>query len=133
MDGQGGGIGATIIKLLRQTLGERLEILAVGANSVATSRMMKAGANKGATGENAVVTTSRRVDVIMGPLGILLADAMMGEITPRMAAAVAGSNSRKIVIPLTQEEVTIVGASSEPLPHLVMRAIDTIREMVENV
>ena len=101
MDGQGGGIGAAVIKGLRESVGHCLEILALGTNSIATSRMLKAGANKGATGENAIVQTSRKADVIIGPLAILMANAIMGEVTPAMAAAVGSSEARKRFIPLT--------------------------------
>jgi hypothetical protein len=91
IDGQGGGIGATIIKGLRGSVGNDLSILALGTNSIATSRMMKAGANRGATGENAIVRTSQTVDVIIGPLAILMANSMMGEVTPQTASAVSSS------------------------------------------
>lgn len=133
MDGQGGGIGATIIKNLRESLGNELAILALGTNSVATSRMMKAGANRGGTGENAIVQTSQKVDVIIGPLAIMMANSMMGEVTPKMAIAVNSSEALKILIPLTQEKVNIVGISGEPLPHLVDQVIEVIREMNEDV
>jgi hypothetical protein len=113
IDGQGGGIGATIIKGLRESIGNDLEILALGTNSIATSRMMKAGANKGGTGENAIVQTSKRVDVTIGPLAILMANSMMGEVTPEMATAVSSSDGKKILIPLTQENVRIVGVSGD--------------------
>ena len=133
MDGQGGGIGSTIIKGLRGLIGEELEILALGTNSIATSRMMKAGANRGATGENAILQTSHKADVIVGPLAILMPNAMMGEVTPRMAEAVCTSEAEKILIPLTQEKVTLVGITAEPLPHLVDRIVGSIREMYNNV
>ena len=133
IDGQGGGIGATIIKGLRESVGNDLEILALGTNSIATSRMMKAGANRGATGENAIVRTSRLVDVIIGPLGIIMAHSMMGEMTPQMAASVSSSDAKKILIPLTQENVEIVGGAGEPLPHLVARVVEIIKEMYRNV
>jgi len=119
MDGQGGGIGGTIIKGLRESVGNDLMIVALGTNSIATSRMMKAGANKGGTGENAIVQTSHTADVIVGPLAILMTNSMMGEVTPAMAAAVSSSEATKILIPLTQEKVRLVGVSGEPLPHLV--------------
>lgn len=128
IDGQGGGIGAEIIKGLRKELIPGLEILALGTNSNATSRMMKAGANKGATGENAIVITSGRADVIIGPLAIIISNSMMGEVTPRMTEAICSSNARKILIPLTQENVRIIGLSGEPLPHLVDQAIKVIKE-----
>jgi hypothetical protein len=119
MDGQGGGIGRAIIKRLRVALGDELEILALGTNSVATSQMMKAGANRGATGENAILRTAPEVDIIIGPLAIIMANAMMGEITAEMAEAISSSKALKILIPLTQERIKIVGVSSEPLPHLI--------------
>ncbi|MBW1851646.1 MAG: DUF3842 family protein [Deltaproteobacteria bacterium] len=133
MDGQGGGIGAAVIKGLRGSLGSDMEILALGTNSIATSRMMKAGANRGGTGENAIVQTSSKAHVIIGPLAILMANSMMGEVTPGMAAAVSSSKADKILIPLTQEKVTIVGVSGEPLPHLVEEVIKTVLEMNKNV
>jgi hypothetical protein len=133
MDGQGGGIGAAIIKGLREKIGNDLEILALGTNSTATSRMMKAGANKGGTGENAIVRISQKVDVIIGPLSILIADSMMGEVTIGMASAVASAEAKKVLIPLTQEKVTIVGITNEPLPHLVDQAVRIIREIDRNV
>ena len=133
MDGQGGGIGATIIKGLRQSLGNDLEILALGTNSIATSRMMKAGANRGGTGENSIVRTSQMVDVIIGPLAILMANSMMGEVTPEMASHVSSSEAKKILIPLTQERVEVVGVSGDPLPHLVDQAVELIKEMNEDV
>ena len=130
MDGQGGGIGATVIKGLRHSIGADLEILALGTNSIATSRMMKAGANRGGTGENAIICTSHVVDLIIGPLGILVANAMMGEVTPKMASAVSSSKAKKVLIPLTQEKIKIVGVSDEPLPHLVNQIIKTVREII---
>jgi len=129
VDGQGGGIGATIIKRLRDAIGYQLEVLAFGTNSIATSRMLKAGANRGSTGENAIVRTSSEADVIVGPLAIIMANSMMGELSSKMAEAISSSEARKILIPLTQENVRIVGASNEPLPHLVDQAVDVIREM----
>ncbi len=133
LDGQGGGIGATLIKGLRASLGLDLEILALGTNSIATSRMMKAGANRGGSGENAIVHTVRGVDVIIGPVSILIANAMMGELTPKMAVAVSSSPAQKILIPLTQEKVTIVGVSREPLPHLVNHAVQLVQEIVQEM
>jgi hypothetical protein len=127
MDGQGGGIGRAIIKRLRDTFGEEVEILALGTNSVATSQMMKAGANRGATGENAIIKTAPEADIIIGPLAIILANSMMGEVTPGMSQAISSSNALKILIPLTQESVTIVGVSGEPLPHLIDQVIEIIK------
>jgi len=130
MDGQGGGIGAAVVKGLRQSIGVDPEILALGTNSIATSNMMKAGANRGGTGENAILCTSRIADVIIGPLGILMTNAMMGEVTAEMASAVSSSGAIKILIPLTQEKVNLVGVSGEPLPHLVNQVIEMVKEMM---
>lgn len=127
MDGQGGGIGAAIIRGLREAVGGDLEILALGTNSTATAKMMKAGANKGATGENAIVRVSTQAEVIIGPVAILMANAMMGEVTPAMAEAVSSSEARKILIPLSQEKVALVGLTGEPLPHLVEQVIQMVR------
>jgi hypothetical protein len=133
IDGQGGGIGRAIIKRLRDTFGEEMEILALGTNSVATSQMMKAGANRGATGENAIITTAPRANIIIGPLSIILADSMMGEVSAGISQAISSSNALKILIPLTQERVQIVGVSDEPLPHLIDQVIEIIRGEQEDV
>jgi hypothetical protein len=133
VDGQGGGIGAAAIKRLRETFGYDLEIYALGTNAIATSKMMKAGANKGATGENAIVRTVHDVDVIIGPLGIIMANAMMGELTPPMAEAITSCKARKLLVPLTQENISIAGISNEPLPHLVEQVVDMMKEMMSHV
>ena len=129
MDGQGGGIGAAIIKGLREKFGSDAEVLALGTNSIATSRMMKSGANRGATGENAIVRTCQSTDVIIGPVSIIIANSMMGEVTPRMSEAVSSSKAKKILIPLTQEKVAIVGVEGEPLPHMVIKAVNMLKEI----
>ena len=127
MDGQGGGIGRSIIKRLRDVFSEEVEILALGTNSVATSQMMKAGANRGATGENAIMRIAPEADIIIGPLAILMANSMMGEVTPGMSEAISSSKALKILIPLTQERVEIVGVSGEALPHLIDQAVEIIQ------
>ena len=128
IDGQGGGIGSLIVKLLREEFGDKIEIIALGTNSTATTAMMKARANKGATGENAIVWNADRVDVITGPLSIALPNAMLGELTPKMAEAITSSPAKKFLIPLNQEYVEIIGAVKEPLPHLVEKLIARIYE-----
>ena len=133
MDGQGGGIGRVIIKKLRDALGEEAEILALGTNSAATAQMMKSGANRGATGENAIITIAPKVDIIIGPLAIIMANSMMGEVTSGMSQAISSSNAFKILIPLTQECVKILGVSDEPLPHLIDQAIEIIKGGEYNV
>jgi len=119
IDGMGGGIGSALIKKINAAFQERVEVIALGTNAIATAQMMKAGANKGASGENAIVVTVPGVDVIIGCISIVLANSMMGEITPEMAAAVASSPAPKLLLPLSQEPVEVVGVSREPLPHLI--------------
>jgi len=119
MDGQGGGIGSAVIKKLREFFGERVEIIALGTNAIATAQMLKAKANRGASGENAIVQTTGKVDIIIGTVGIIVANAMMGEVTPKMAEAVANSPAKKLLIPLTQENIEIIGLPPAPLPHLI--------------
>lgn len=129
IDGQGGGIGKYIIERLRKELPEETEILALGTNALAAAAMLKAGANEGASGENAICFNSDRVDLLIGPLGIVMANAMLGEITPKMAEAISTSRSRKILLPVTRNDVQIAGYTSEPLPHLIADAIKKIKEL----
>ena len=124
IDGQGGGIGSAIIKKIKELYGETVEVVALGTNAIATAQMLKAGANRGASGENAIVQTTKSVDVILGPLGIIIAHAMMGEVTPGIAEGVAGSPAAKLLLPLTQENVTIVGVARLPMPHMIEELID---------
>jgi len=119
IDGQGGGIGATIIKKIKEEYSENVEIIALGTNAIATSQMLKARANRGASGENAIVQTVAKVDVIIGTVAIVLAHAMMGEMTPKMTEAISLSPAKKIIIPISQENIQIVGAPLIPLPQLV--------------
>jgi len=128
IDGQGGGIGGLIIKRLRETFGEEVEIIGLGTNAMATGAMLKSGANKGASGENAIVQTVRKVDLIVGSLAITLANSMMGELTPKMAEAVVSSSAIKYLLPLKSQDIEIVGVSKEPLPHLVDQLIKRIQE-----
>lgn len=124
IDGQGGGIGATLIKYLQSRYSEQVEILALGTNAIATAQMMKAGANRGASGENAIVRTVARADLIVGPIAITWANAMLGEVSPRMAEAITSCRAPKILLPLSQEDITLVCISTEPLPHMVQQAVD---------
>ena len=134
IDGQGGGIGAAIIKRLKEVYQEEHEVVALGTNAVATAQMMKARANRGASGENAIVRTVATADVVLGPLSIVLANSMMGELTPRMAEAIASSPALKLLLPLTQERVEIAGLSPEPLPHLVEKIVsERLKEYLHHV
>ena len=125
IDAQGGGIGRQLVAAVKGAVPEAV-VTAVGANSAATSAMLKAGADRGATGENAVVVCSRRADVIVGPIGIVIADALLGEITPRMAQAVAQSPARRILIPVNHCDNIVVGVEDLNLGELVQ---DAVREL----
>jgi hypothetical protein len=134
IDGQGGGIGATLIKYIREAYGESVEMIGLGTNAIATSQMLKAGANRGASGENAIVQTVGKADLIMGSISITWANAMLGEVTPRMAKAIMASPAPKILLPLSQEPVILVGVVGEPLPHMVQCIVnDKIKEVLPDV
>jgi len=130
VDGQGGGIGSLVIKRLREAFGEEIEVIGLGTNAMATGAMLKAGANKGASGENAIVRTVKTVDVIIGATAVILANSMMGELTPKMAEAIGSSPAMKCLLPLKIPEVEIIGAPKEPLPHLVDQLIKRIQEII---
>ena len=133
IDGMGGGIGNALIKKVKAAFQEQVEVIALGTNAIATAQMMKAGANRGASGENAIIVTVPRMNVILGSISIVLANSMMGEMSAGMAAAVACSPAVKLLLPLTQENVEIIGVSPEPLPHLVDHLVeDRLRPLVEN-
>ena len=131
VDGQGGGIGSAVIKKLREAFNESVEIIALGTNAVATAQMLKARANRGASGENAIVRMVAQADLVVAPIGVVMAHAMMGEVSPRVAEAVAACPAKKLLIPLTQENVEIVGMPSTPLPPLIETMIDKhLKELV---
>lgn len=131
VDGQGGGIGKHLTERIRKELGPEVEVLALGTNAVATSLMLRAGANEGATGENAIVNNVSKVDVIVGTLGIVLAHAMLGELTPAMAAAVAQSRAKKLLLPLNRAGVEIIGVTPEPLPHQIETLVSRLKILRE--
>jgi hypothetical protein len=124
IDGQGGGIGSVIIKKIKEIYDEKVEVWALGTNAIATSQMLKAGANRGATGASAICHCAPKVDIIIGPISIIISHAMMGEVTPEIAVSVGSSPAHKLLLPLTQEPLSIVGAVREPLPHLVDRLVN---------
>lgn len=130
LDGQGGGVGSQLVRLLRPRLPEDCRILCVGTNVMATSAMLKAGAAQGATGENAVVYNAARADVILGPIGVVLADGILGEVSPAMAAAVSGSGAVKILIPSSSCGVYVAGVEECRLEEYLRRAVDlAVREL----
>lgn len=134
VDGQGGGIGSAVIRKIKEVYEEQIELIALGTNAIATAQMMKAGANRGATGENAIQVTASTLHVIIGPIAIILANSMMGELTESMAVAIGRSDAWKILLPLTQEKVKMVGASQEPLPHLVEKLVThNLKDILETL
>lgn len=131
VDGMGGGIGSQIIALLRQDLPADTKIYALGTNSTATLNMMKEKANKGATGENAIAYTINKVDIIVGAMGIVIPNSMMGEITPGIATAIINSNSKKILIPIIDnEDIVVLGIEKKPLFLAIKDAIDKIKGLL---
>ncbi|MGD9159557.1 MAG: DUF3842 family protein [Desulfobacteraceae bacterium] len=133
IDGQGGWIGATVIKYIRDTFGGAMNLIAMGTNDTASAAMLKAGANLIATGENSICRTVNDADIIIGPVGITWPNAMMGEVTPDIAEAVMSNSAYKILLPFTQESVEIIGVVKEPLPHMVDKAVTLLKEVLKNV
>ena len=127
IDGQGGMIGRQLITEIRRTMSD-VEITAVGTNTLATASMLKAGTDSGATGENAVIVCTRSADVIIGPIGIVIADSLLGEVTPQMAAAVGSSPVRKILLPVNKCNNIIVGTADKSTSDLIAEAIRRVQE-----
>ena len=128
IDAQGGGLGKQLITSMRKEI-EGLHITAVGSNSLASSAMLKAGADEAATGENAVVVCCKKADIIIGPIGIVIADAMLGEITAKMAAAVAQSQAARILIPFSNCDNYIAGVSDFGTSRLIADALSQLKKM----
>lgn len=131
IDGQGGGLGRQLVAAISAVCPDA-ELTAVGTNSLAASAMLKAGAARAATGENAVLVNARRADVIVGPLGIVIADALLGEITPAMAAAVGQADARRILIPVNHCDNYVVGIADVPVGALVQSAAQKVRALWES-
>ena len=129
IDGQGGKIGQMIVNAIKKE-GISCSIRAIGTNSAATAAMMKAGATEGATGENPVIVACRQADVIIGPIGILVADGLLGEITPAMAAAVGRSEATKLLLPLNLCNNIVVGTQSLPVAKLIDETILALKSIV---
>lgn len=126
VDGQGGGIGKAVVERLRSRHGDSVSIMALGTNALATSAMLKAGADEGATGENAIIFNADKADIIIGAIGIMAANSMMGELTPSMAAAIGGSPARKILIPMNKCNIQVAGVKNIGLPQFIEEALDMI-------
>lgn len=132
IDGMGGGIGTQLVSQLSGQSLPETEIICVGTNSWATQSMLKAGATRGATGENAVRVMAAQADVIAGPIGIVMTNALMGEITAAMAEAVTSSPARKLLIPVNQGHFEIIGMESRPLIGLIRETATRIAKMVSD-
>lgn len=132
IDGQGGGLGRQLVSALAAACPEA-ELTAVGTNSLAANAMLKAGASRAATGENAVVVNCRRADIIVGPIGIVIADALLGEITPAMAAAVCQSRAKRVLVPINHCENYVVGVPDQPVSQLVAAAAQKVKELCSGI
>lgn len=132
IDGQGGGLGRQLVSALAAACPEA-ELTAVGTNSLAANAMLKAGASRAATGENAVVVNCRHADVIVGPIGIVIADALLGEITPVMAAAVCQSGAKRVLVPINHCENYVVGVPDQPVSQLVAAAAQKVKELCSGI
>lgn len=132
IDGQGGGLGRQLVSALAAACPEA-ELTAVGTNSLAANAMLKAGASRAATGENAVVVNCRRADIIVGPIGIVIADALLGEITPAMAAAVCQSGAKRVLVPINHCENYVVGVPEQPVSQLVSAAAQKVKELCSGI
>lgn len=129
IDGQGGKIGKMLVEQIKARLPEA-PLVAIGTNSVATATMLKAGADAGATGENPVIVNARQADIIVGPIGIIVADALLGEITPRMAQAVCQSRAQKVLLPVNRCQTTIVGLKDITLNEVVALAVTEVERLM---
>ena len=128
VDGMGGGIGAQIVSTLRDELPSYIEVYALGTNATATSAMMKNHANKGATGENAIVVSTKKANVVIGPMSIVMPNSMMGEVTSRMSEAICDSEALKILLPIVGENYEIVGLENKPLILLIKDSVKLIKK-----
>lgn len=129
VDGQGGNIGRQLVKMIGEAFPE-VELFAVGTNSIATANMLKGGVKNAATGENAVIVGSRRADVIVGPIGIVIADALMGEVTPAMAMAIGQSDACRVLIPMNRCETLVAGVENASTAELLEDALAKIRQIL---
>ncbi|MGL5650127.1 MAG: DUF3842 family protein [Paraclostridium sp.] len=128
IDGMGGGIGAQVVSVLRDELPSYIEIYALGTNSIATSSMMKAHANKGATGENAIIVSTKKASIVVAPVSAVIPNAMMGEVTARISEAISDSEALKILLPIMPDDVEMVGLEGKPLSLLIKDAVKVIKK-----
>ena len=131
VDGQGGKLGKQLIEAIKARF-DNIEITAIGTNGIATSTMLKGGADYAATGENPIIVASRKADIIIGPIGLVIADSLMGEITPRMATAVGQSDAVRILIPVNKCDNLVAGVPDLSISALINDAISKLSELVKN-
>ena len=129
IDGQGGRLGQLLVEEILREVPE-CDLTAVGTNSIATMAMMKAGAGKGATGENPVILAARKADVIIGPIGIIAADSLLGEITPAMAAAVGQSDACKLLLPVSHCNHQVIGVRPMSMGEMVKEAVAQLKKFI---
>lgn len=129
VDGQGGGIGRAIVEKVKKAFPE-LNVIALGTNAVATGQMLRAGADEGATGENAIIHNMQHVDIVLGVIGILTANSMMGELSPAMASAIGGSHTYKILIPINRCHIHVVSVDDVPLGVHIDNAIAALENYI---
>ena len=130
VDGQGGQLGGQLIKLLKDNF-EDIKIIAVGTNAMATSTMLKAGANQAATGENPLIVACRKADIIIGPIGIVIADSLWGEITPQMAIAVGQAEAVRILLPINKCDNIVAGISDLSTTTILNDVIAKMKSIIE--
>lgn len=131
IDGQGGGIGRVLVEKIKSSFPEE-HVIALGTNSVATGQMLRAGADDGATGENAIVHNMKRIDIVAGVIGLLNANSMMGELTPAMAAAIGSSDAYKVLLPVNRCGIHVVSVESVPLGTHVEHAVEAIGQYIRS-
>lgn len=129
VDGQGGGIGKALVERFKLVMPQQ-ELLAVGTNSLATAAMLRAGADYGATGENPIVYNCKDADLIIGPIGIIVANSLHGELTPAMAQSIGESRATKILIPINKCNSIVIGAEELPLVEYVIKAVEKAAELM---
>lgn len=132
VDGQGGGIGKAIVEKLKQNFGSQVYITALGTNALATSTMLKAGADEGATGENAIIYNVKRVRCVCGPIGLVSANALLGELTPTMAMAITECDAIKLLIPFNKCNMVVLGVEGKNLGAYIEELIERVDQIIKN-
>lgn len=133
IDGQGGGIGKSLVEQLKKQLSSQHEILGIGINALATAAMVKAGADGGATGESAVCYNCAHADIIIGPIGLVLVGSMLGEVSAQIANAVASSEAEKVLIPVSRCHAHIAGVKDQPMGRFIEDALREVQQILQNI